>query len=157
MRQLSAAIQSVDDTNLIGNIGQIVQTVSKAHLLPANLASSAFAVAGFDVGSFAQSVTAVTNPALKAIRSLKFDTVDEVDGYQDVATSLYITTSVAQQLSSWQRVNDAPHPDLGILDALLGDGSAGSGTSWIVSQVNASSLTKVVSACKGVHAQMIRA
>lgn len=61
---------------------------------------------------------------------------------------------MAGALSSWKRVNEAPNPDLGVLDALLGSGEAGSGTSWLLAQMNATALKEVSGACSVMHTQL---
>ena len=64
------------------------------------------------------------------------------------------TAAVTGALTSWKRVNDAPYPDLGVLDTILGSGEAGSGISWLESQVNATALKEVASACTQMHTQL---
>jgi len=155
IRRLSAAIGAADETDLVRNVGSVMKTVSQVHLLPSSLTKTAVALLGFDVANFADSVNGITSPALQAIKGLEFAGSSEANDYAHVATYLYVTSTIAKMLGSWQRVNDAPDPDLGILDVILGSGEAGSGVSWLRQQVNATELKAVSASCTAVHKQLL--
>lgn len=154
VRRLTSAIRAVDETDLMSNVGTIMQTVSDIHLLPENVIHTAYGVLGLDVGFFAKNVVDITGPALSSLQTIEFSTEGEADIYASTANILNVATSVANLLTPWKRVNDSPNPDLGILDTILGSGSAGSGASWVYSQLNATALKQVSAACMLMHNEL---
>jgi len=152
--RVTSALRAADEAGLVKNVGAVVDSLSNVHLLPANIFATFYSILGLDLGSLMTSAGDVTAPALQAVETVKFDSKDEANVYATVANVLNVGTSVATLLSSWERVNDSPHPDLGILDAIFGTGVAGSGTSWLLSQLNATALKQVSASCSVMHTQM---
>lgn len=155
VHRVQAALHTMEEANIVKNVGKITSSLSNIHLLPTDLLSTAYAVLGLDYGAFAKSFVDISGSALQAVQGLKFDTTTEAQGYAYTANVLNVGTSLAKEISSWSRVNTAPPPDLGILDAILGTGEAGSGTSWVMSQLNVTELKKVSTACSALQTQLV--
>ena len=75
--------------------------------------------------------------------------------YASTTTGLYVANAIAKTLSKWKPANDAPAPDLGILDLVVGTSSQGGGapslTGWLNEQLNTQTLKTLSATCDNVY------
>ena len=68
VRRVTSALRAADESELIPNVGSLMSTISNLHFLPSNVISTAYAILGMDVGTFAKDVASISGPALQAVQ-----------------------------------------------------------------------------------------